>query len=132
MEYRLLIDLETIALLDGLSKAKRRHLLNHFAKIRAFPSNYSDYHEQDAVGERHAHSLRLVPITLDDHYAAVIAPVTRARSAHGVERHVIGLTGSQTLKRMTCAHRLRSLQVGGWRGGQSQAPIIAARPIHRR
>ena len=52
MEYRLLVDLEVIGTLEGLSRAQRHRLIDLFAKIRSFPSNYSDYHERDAVGRR--------------------------------------------------------------------------------
>jgi hypothetical protein len=52
MEYRLLIDLEAVELLDKLPKADRNRLLHHFEKIRTFPGNYSDYHESDALGRR--------------------------------------------------------------------------------
>ena len=52
MEYRLLIDLEAVEVLDGLPKRRRTDLLNHFRKLRDFPSNYSDYWEQDRVGRR--------------------------------------------------------------------------------
>lgn len=52
MEYRLLIDLETIEVLDRLTKTARNRLLGHFTNIRSFPGNYSDYHEQDAIGRR--------------------------------------------------------------------------------
>jgi hypothetical protein len=38
--------------LQRLSKKSREDLLTHFDKIRDFPSNYSDYHKQDAVGRR--------------------------------------------------------------------------------
>jgi hypothetical protein len=52
MEYRLLIDLEVIEIMDGLPKKVRKRLLDQFLKIRSFPTNYSDYPEQDAVGRR--------------------------------------------------------------------------------
>jgi hypothetical protein len=52
MEYRLLIDLEVIEFLDRLPKRTRLRLLDQFRKIRAFPGNYSDYQEYDAVGRR--------------------------------------------------------------------------------
>ena len=52
MEYRLLIDLEAIRVLDALPKALRSRVLEQFTKIRSFPSNYSDYHEADAIGRR--------------------------------------------------------------------------------
>lgn len=52
MEYRLLIDLEAIELLDSLPKKDRNRLIDQFEKIRSFPSNYSDYYESDTVGRR--------------------------------------------------------------------------------
>jgi hypothetical protein len=52
MEYRLLIDLETIEFLDSLQKKQRNLLIKQFEKIRSFPSNYSDYRESDAIGRR--------------------------------------------------------------------------------
>ena len=52
MEYRLLIDLEVIEVLDRLPKARRRSLLDKFGRIRRFPGNYSDYQEYDAAGRR--------------------------------------------------------------------------------
>lgn len=52
MEYRLLIDLEVIDVLNGLSKTARRRLLGHLVKIRSFPGNYTDYHESDIIGRR--------------------------------------------------------------------------------
>jgi len=52
MKWRLLIELEVIHIIDGLPKTLRRRLLEHLVKIRSFPSNYSDYHELDAVGRR--------------------------------------------------------------------------------
>lgn len=52
MEYRLLIDLEAISVLDRLPKTARLRMLAHFTKIRSFPGNYSDYHETDDVGRR--------------------------------------------------------------------------------
>ena len=37
MEYRLLIDLETIEFLDSLQKKERNLLIKQFEKIRSFP-----------------------------------------------------------------------------------------------
>ena len=48
MEYRLLVDLEVIEVMDKMPKAQRRRFLALFDRLRAFPSNYSDYHEADA------------------------------------------------------------------------------------
>ena len=52
MEYRLLIDLEALEILDNLPARVRSRLLDQLHKIRDFPQNYSDYHEQDALGRR--------------------------------------------------------------------------------
>jgi hypothetical protein len=52
MEYRLLVDLEVIEVMDRMPKAQRQRFLALFDKLRAFPSNYSDYYEADAVGRR--------------------------------------------------------------------------------
>ena len=52
MEYRLLVDLEVIEVMDSMPKAQRRRFLALFERLRAFPTNYSDYHEADAVGRR--------------------------------------------------------------------------------
>jgi hypothetical protein len=52
MDYRLLIDLEAIEVLDGLPKKMRNRLLDQFHKIRSFPTNYADYYESDAMGRR--------------------------------------------------------------------------------
>ena len=52
MEFRLLIDLEAIEVLESLPIKLRKRLLVQFHKIRSFPSRYSDYHEQDVVGRR--------------------------------------------------------------------------------
>ena len=52
MDYRLLVDLEAIAVLDSLPKRIRTRLLAHFGRLRATPERYSDYHERDRVGRR--------------------------------------------------------------------------------
>jgi hypothetical protein len=52
MEYRLLVDREVIEVMDSMPKAQRRRFLALFERLRAFPTNYSDYHEADAVGRR--------------------------------------------------------------------------------
>jgi hypothetical protein len=52
VEYRLLIDLEVVELLQGLPRRVREDLLRHFESIRGFPSRYADYHESDAAGRR--------------------------------------------------------------------------------
>ncbi len=63
MEYRLLVDLEVIEVMDRMPKAQRQRFLALFDKLRAFPSNYSDYHEADAVGETRG---SLYPFALGD------------------------------------------------------------------
>jgi len=50
MEYRLLVDLEAIAVLDSIPRSVRARLLNHFAAIRSSPDRHSDYHERDGTG----------------------------------------------------------------------------------
>jgi hypothetical protein len=50
MEYRLLIDLEVVELLQQLPRRVRDDLLTHFGRIREFPGNHSDFQERDAVG----------------------------------------------------------------------------------
>ncbi len=50
MEYRLVVDLEAIAVLDSVPKKLRTRLLNHFVKLRSTPDQYSDYHEHDRTG----------------------------------------------------------------------------------
>jgi hypothetical protein len=52
MEYRLLVDVEVVEILDALPKKSRTQLINHFYKIRSFPENHSDYHERDNAGRR--------------------------------------------------------------------------------
>ncbi len=52
MEYRLLIDLEAIRILDDLPARVRSRILSQFECIRGFPSRYSDYTEHDIVGRR--------------------------------------------------------------------------------
>jgi mRNA-degrading endonuclease RelE of RelBE toxin-antitoxin system len=52
MDYRLLVDLEAIAVLDGMPKKARTRLLDHFHRLRASPERYSDYHEHDSTGRR--------------------------------------------------------------------------------
>ncbi len=52
MGYRLLIDLEVVALIESLPKKVRSHLLDHFIRLRSTPDRYSDYHENDAAGRR--------------------------------------------------------------------------------
>jgi hypothetical protein len=52
MDYRHLVDLDAIALLNAIPKRSRTRLLNHFAKLRSTPDRYSDYHEHDRTGRR--------------------------------------------------------------------------------
>ena len=52
MRYRLLVDVETIEVLDALPKRTRTRLLDHFHKIRSSPEDFSDYHERDGIGRR--------------------------------------------------------------------------------
>ena len=52
MDYRLLVDLEAIAVLHVMPKRTRTLLLDHFVKLRASPDRYSDYHENDSTGRR--------------------------------------------------------------------------------
>ena len=52
MDYRLLVDLEAIAVLDSIPKRIRTRLLDHFDRLRATPDRYSDYHEHDHTGRR--------------------------------------------------------------------------------
>ena len=52
MEYRLLIDLEVVEMIQRLPKRSRDDLLSHLQRIRSFPSSFSDCHEDDAVGRR--------------------------------------------------------------------------------
>ncbi len=52
MDYRLLVDLEAIALLDSLSNKVRTRLLDHFVRLRSAPDRYSDGCEHDNIGRR--------------------------------------------------------------------------------
>ena len=52
MDYRLLVELEAIALLDSLSTKVRRRHLDHFVKLSSAPEQYADYHPHDSVGRR--------------------------------------------------------------------------------
>ena len=52
MEYRLLIDLEVVEMVERLPKRMRENLLTHLQRLRDFPSRYADYHEHDAIGRR--------------------------------------------------------------------------------
>ena len=50
MGYRLLVDLEALAVLDAIPKRVRVRLLDHFIRLRSTPDRYSDYHERDKTG----------------------------------------------------------------------------------
>ena len=52
MGYRLLVDLEAIAVLDSIPKRVRTRLLDHFVRLRSTPDRYSDSHERDRIGRR--------------------------------------------------------------------------------
>jgi hypothetical protein len=52
VDYRLLVDLEVIALLDSIPKKTRAQLLDRFVKLRSTPDSYGDYHEHDGIGRR--------------------------------------------------------------------------------
>ena len=52
MDYRLLVDLEAIAVLDSLPQRIRARLLAHFVGLRAAPEQCADYHEHDSIGRR--------------------------------------------------------------------------------
>jgi len=52
MDFRLLVDLDVVASLDSMPKKIRIRLIDHFSKLRQFPSNYSDYYERDSIGRR--------------------------------------------------------------------------------
>ena len=52
MDYRLLVDLEAIAVLDSIPKRVRTRLLDHFVRLRSTPDRYSDSHEHDSSSRR--------------------------------------------------------------------------------
>jgi hypothetical protein len=52
MDYRLLVDLDAIAVLDSMTKRRRTRLLNHFIQLRSTPDLCSDFHEYDHTGRR--------------------------------------------------------------------------------
>ena len=52
MDYRLLVDLEAIAILDSIPRRVRKRLLDHFVQLRATPDRFSDFHERDRIGRR--------------------------------------------------------------------------------
>ena len=52
MDYRLLVDLEVIAVLDSIPKKARSRFLEHFIKLRSTPEQCSDCCEHDVTGRR--------------------------------------------------------------------------------
>jgi hypothetical protein len=52
MDYRLLVDLEAISVLDTLPAKIRTRLLNHFVALRSAPDRHSDFYENDRGGRR--------------------------------------------------------------------------------
>ena len=49
---RLLVDIDVLDFLRTLPRRDQGSLLKRFREIAAFPTNYSDYVEHDAVGRR--------------------------------------------------------------------------------
>ena len=52
MEYRLLVDLEAVAVLDSASRKVRMRLLDHLVQLRSSPQSHSDYQEYDGSGRQ--------------------------------------------------------------------------------
>ena len=52
MEYRLLVDLEAVAVLDSASRKVRMRLLDHLVQLRSSPQSHSDYQEYDDSGRQ--------------------------------------------------------------------------------
>jgi mRNA-degrading endonuclease RelE of RelBE toxin-antitoxin system len=52
VKYRLLVDLEVIAVLDAMPKKERSRLLDHFTKLRAEPDQHAHQHERGIGGRR--------------------------------------------------------------------------------
>jgi hypothetical protein len=50
MDFRFLVDLEVVSLLDALPKKRRSRIIEHFGRLQQFPNNHSDYHETDSMG----------------------------------------------------------------------------------
>lgn len=48
--FRLLVDIEVLEFLRTLPRRDQELLLKRFREIAAFPTNFSDFAEQDAVG----------------------------------------------------------------------------------
>jgi hypothetical protein len=51
-DIRLLIDIEVLEFLRTLRRQEQEQLLKRFREIAAFPSNYSDFTENDSTGRR--------------------------------------------------------------------------------
>lgn len=51
-DVRLLIDIEVLEFLRTIRRQEQERLLKRFREIAAFPSNFSDFTESDAVGRR--------------------------------------------------------------------------------
>ncbi len=52
MKYRLLIDLAALELLLRLPAARRRRFIEHFHRLRDFPTVHSDFRDTDAQGRQ--------------------------------------------------------------------------------
>jgi hypothetical protein len=52
MNYRLLVDLEVVHVLQGMRASARTRMLDHFERLRASPDNYSEATTRDATGRR--------------------------------------------------------------------------------
>jgi hypothetical protein len=52
MTYRLLLDIQVVAELQSMTKAKRDRLLDHLEAIRDYPERHEDYSEHDSEGRR--------------------------------------------------------------------------------
>jgi hypothetical protein len=50
VDYRLLVDLEVIAVLDPIPNKLRKRILAHFVRLRTTPDQYSDFQERDRTG----------------------------------------------------------------------------------
>ncbi len=50
MQFRLLVDIEVLDLLETFQPARRRRLFAHFRKIQSFPGYYSESVEPDEEG----------------------------------------------------------------------------------
>ncbi len=52
MDYRLLVDLEAMAVLDSIPKRVRKSLLDHFVRMREMPDRYSDLATDENINLR--------------------------------------------------------------------------------